>query len=369
MVLLDDQRRHVEVNGAYLALVGRPRRELIGRPVYGLFAHGPLASPREWEAALAQKQFTGRAEIVCAGGEHVLVEFAGHPETVTGRRLVLFVALRTARAGRSLPPSAPPRADARALSGRELDVIRLLARGLTGPEVAAELQLAHNTVRTHVRNAMAKFRRALARPARGPGTGRRRVVARAAVNSRSCARAHLTPGRNRLIRSGRCPPRDPCAPLAAMSTGTVADDARQLLRRLAANDEICLARVLAPGLPSEPTRPGSHPLLDARTSLLVRLAALLTLDACTESVRWAVDLAFAAGADDEALAAVLIVSGATGGAAQLAASASRLALALGIEPGEQLPATARAAQRRRRGQRPRSATRRRASDTRRAPGS
>ena len=90
------------------------------------------------------------------GGEHVLVELAGHPETVTGRRLVLFVALRTARAGRSLPPSAPPRADARALSGRELDVIRLLARGLTGPEVAAELQLAHNTVRTHVRNAMAK---------------------------------------------------------------------------------------------------------------------------------------------------------------------------------------------------------------------
>jgi PAS domain S-box-containing protein len=156
MVLLDDHRRHVEVNGAYLALVGWPRRELIGRPVYELFAHGPMASTREWEAALAQKQFTGTAEIVCAGGEHVLVEFAGHPETVTGRRLVLFVALRTARAGRSLPGNAPSHLDARALSARELDVIRLLALGLSGPEVAAELQLAHNTVRTHVRNAMAK---------------------------------------------------------------------------------------------------------------------------------------------------------------------------------------------------------------------
>jgi PAS domain S-box-containing protein len=163
MLLVDDQRRHVEINGAYLALVGYSRAELIGRPVYELFAHGPMATPTQWEQTLRHRQFTGRAEVVCAGGQHVTVEFAGHPEVVTGRRLVLFVALRTARAGRSLPeapPSAteaaPSASETRALSTRELDVIRLLAAGLTGPEVAAELQLAHNTVRTHVRNAMAK---------------------------------------------------------------------------------------------------------------------------------------------------------------------------------------------------------------------
>ena len=63
----------------------------------------------------------------------------------------------------------------------------------------------------------------------------------------------------------------------------------------------------------------------------MQLAALLALDASTESLRWAVDLASAAGADDDALAAVLIVSGHTAGSAQLATSASRLALALGIE--------------------------------------
>jgi hypothetical protein len=65
----------------------------------------------------------------------------------------------------------------------------------------------------------------------------------------------------------------------------------------------------------------------------VRLAALLAMDASTESLRWAVDLAAAAGADDDALAAVLIVSGHTAGAAQLATSASRLASALGFEAG------------------------------------
>jgi len=156
MVLLDDQRCHVEVNGAYLALIGYQRRELIGRPVYQLLAHGPLATTQQWEAALSQRQFTGQAEIVGAGGQHVMVEFAGHPELVTGRRLVLFVVLRTARAGRTLPEPASSPTEARALSSRELDVVRLLALGLTGPEVAEELQLAHNTVRTHVRNAMAK---------------------------------------------------------------------------------------------------------------------------------------------------------------------------------------------------------------------
>ena len=162
MVLLDDHRRHVEVNGAYLALVGFSRRELIGRPVYELLAHGPLASEAEWQAALRQRQFTGMAEVLRADGRLVKVEFAGHPEVVTGRQLVLFVAMRTARAGRSLPQSEPEHEGEPAepglpgLSRRELDVIRLVALGLSGPEVASELQVAHNTVRTHVRNAMAK---------------------------------------------------------------------------------------------------------------------------------------------------------------------------------------------------------------------
>jgi hypothetical protein len=155
-----------------------------------------------------------------------------------------------------------------------------------------------------------------------------------------------------------------------MSSGTVADDARQLLRRLAANDEACLANVMRPGVGPEHAQPGTQPMLDARTSWLVRLAALLALDASTESLCWAVDLASAAGVDDDALAAVLIVSGRTGGSAQLATSASRLALALGIEPGDDLPgATARAARRPRRGRRPPSATRRPAYGRRRAPGS
>jgi PAS domain S-box-containing protein len=156
MLLLDDDRRHVAVNGAYLALTGFRRSDIIGRPVYEHIAGGPMVTEREWRTLLHRDHFTGTADLICANGHRVTVDFAGHPEVVTGRRLVLFVAIRAARAGRQHPDATPPRSDCVALSQRELEVVRLLAIGLSGPEVAQELHLAHNTVRTHVRNAMAK---------------------------------------------------------------------------------------------------------------------------------------------------------------------------------------------------------------------
>ena len=77
--------------------------------------------------------------------------------------------------------------------------------------------------------------------------------------------------------------------------------------------------------------PFSAPALDGRTHVLVRLAALLALGAPTASVRWAVELASDRGASDATLAAVLLSTASDAGGAQLAWSASRLALALDID--------------------------------------
>src|SRR5438270_11770819 len=111
-------------------------------------------------------------------------------------------------------------------------------------------------------------------------------------------------------------------------------DAQDLLQRLSSNDERSLRMVLAPlrapavaTKPDEPRRP-VEPALDGRTHVLVRLAALLALGAPTASVRWAVELASARGASDATLAAVLLSTASDAGGAQLAWSASRLALAL-----------------------------------------
>jgi DNA-binding CsgD family transcriptional regulator len=156
MTLVDARRCHVEVNGAYLALLGYQRSELIGRPIYGFVAGGPVYTEREWRILLSRPRFDGAGVLNCADERQVRVQFAGHPEVVTGRKLVLGVALHASRQHR---PSNEGSAagDPSALSARELEVVRLIADGYSGPEIAEELQVVHDTVRTHVRNAMGKL--------------------------------------------------------------------------------------------------------------------------------------------------------------------------------------------------------------------
>lgn len=157
MALLDSQRRIVDVNGACLKLLGYNREGLLGRPVYQYVVDGPMASPAEWKAMLAEGRFTGDIVLRSADGSKVGVQWAATVEVVTGHRLVLFVVLSTSRWGpRFRRVGANDAAALGVLSARERDVVRLVAMGSTGPEIADELQIAHDTVRTHVRNAMSK---------------------------------------------------------------------------------------------------------------------------------------------------------------------------------------------------------------------
>jgi DNA-binding NarL/FixJ family response regulator len=78
-----------------------------------------------------------------AGGEALLAP------TVTRRLIEEF-----ARVGRS-PRVRPPELDE--LTPRELEVLTLLARGLSNAEIAAELVLGETTVKTHVTHVLGKL--------------------------------------------------------------------------------------------------------------------------------------------------------------------------------------------------------------------
>jgi PAS domain S-box-containing protein len=156
MALVDDERRVVDVNPAIVRLLGRPRERVIGAHLWDFVVGGPIFTPAEWTAALAAQRFHGEAELIHADGTHVGVQWAGATEVATGRRLVLFVALSTSRWGASFRRSATIDHEPDELSARELEIVRLIANGESGPEIAAELHIAHDTVRTHVRNAMKK---------------------------------------------------------------------------------------------------------------------------------------------------------------------------------------------------------------------
>jgi 4-carboxymuconolactone decarboxylase len=101
-----------------------------------------------------------------------------------------------------------------------------------------------------------------------------------------------------------------------------------LLRRLALNDENAVRVVLQDvRVPAAPGRAG----LDLKTHALVRLGALLSPGAATDSCRLAVDVARAAGADDDEIVGALVAVGPAIGFARLVAVAPRLALAIGYD--------------------------------------
>jgi PAS domain S-box-containing protein len=157
MVLVDADRQIVDVNPAFARLLGRPRPALIRHRIFEFLADGPLATPREWHETIARRRFAGDAVLVAADGGRVAVQWGASTEVVTGHRLVLFVTLNSSSWGGRLRPVKDPDPRSPALSPREREVVRRVALGEAGPEIAAELGIANETVRTHVRNAMAKL--------------------------------------------------------------------------------------------------------------------------------------------------------------------------------------------------------------------
>jgi DNA-binding NarL/FixJ family response regulator len=80
---------------------------------------------------------------VVTGGDALLAP------SITRRLIEEFVRRPPARAG-------PPR-QLTGLTARELEVLRLLARGLSNAEIAAELVLGEATIKTHVGNLLTKL--------------------------------------------------------------------------------------------------------------------------------------------------------------------------------------------------------------------
>jgi len=95
----------------------------------------------------------------------VLLWFLLHPapgllERHTGRRTAhaaLIADIRSVLAGRTPAPPAGPQPPLEPLSSSEVRVLRYLPTNLSMPEIASELYVSHNTVRTHMRHLYAKL--------------------------------------------------------------------------------------------------------------------------------------------------------------------------------------------------------------------
>jgi DNA-binding NarL/FixJ family response regulator len=103
-------------------------------------------------------------EALRTGASGFLLKDAPEEQLVSGIRIVasgasLFapaVTRRLIERFADATPSAPPPA-LRALTPRELEVLRLVARGLSNAEIAAELVLSEHTAKTHVAHILDKL--------------------------------------------------------------------------------------------------------------------------------------------------------------------------------------------------------------------
>ena len=103
-------------------------------------------------------------EALRAGASGFLLKDAPEEQLVSGIRIIaggasLFAPTVTRRLierfARAEPPSPPSALEE--LTSRELEVLRLVARGLSNAEIAAELVLSEHTAKTHVAHILDKL--------------------------------------------------------------------------------------------------------------------------------------------------------------------------------------------------------------------
>jgi DNA-binding CsgD family transcriptional regulator len=161
MALLDRDRRYVKVNDALINFYEYPRSELLGSVADSMVVDDGGGIDTRWEQLVRTNQLYGERVIAHASGSQLRVAYAAHGTKVGDRWLALIVTLsaRFQSGGPELIGAAaiePSRGAGSTLTAREREVVRLLALGSTTRQVAASLSISPETIRSHVRNAMAK---------------------------------------------------------------------------------------------------------------------------------------------------------------------------------------------------------------------
>jgi PAS domain S-box-containing protein len=155
VIVVDESRNIVEINEAALALFGRSRGEVIGTSVIGLLKPSELAkSAAGFQELLKAGEYEGTRTFVRPDGTEVTMDMAGRMATLGQRRLAIYVTIRQRDSWTLTPPENAPREQ---LTPREREIVTLIALGRETQDIAEELTISPETVRTHVRNAMAKL--------------------------------------------------------------------------------------------------------------------------------------------------------------------------------------------------------------------
>ena len=153
--VLDEERVYLEANPALCALLGAFRAEIVGQPADRFVAPEERAAlDAEWRWLWESRDWVCERTLVRVDGSRVHGHYGARTGVIGGRRVAVVVWIGVEPQDGE-EASAPTVALGR-LTAREREVLSLVALGHTSAEIAEELVISTETVRTHVRNAMAK---------------------------------------------------------------------------------------------------------------------------------------------------------------------------------------------------------------------
>jgi DNA-binding CsgD family transcriptional regulator len=161
MALIGRDRLYVEVNDAVVDVYKVPREELLGTFAGRTAIDDPAVGDAQWEQLVSTNSLYGERLISFGTRQQMRVNYAAHTLTVNDHWLALFVSLsaRIEPDGAELigaPRIESSNGHATKLTDREREVVSLVALGSTTRRIATDLSLSPDTIRSHVRNAMAK---------------------------------------------------------------------------------------------------------------------------------------------------------------------------------------------------------------------
>lgn len=148
LLVVDDDRRYLRANERASRMLGAPVDQILGRRIDDFTAPEHLSRLEQLWAAFRRKGWLeGDYEVRQETGVRLPITFRA--DWYFGRGEHLIAALEAPRGGHEMHKSAP-------FTPRELDVISGIAMGRRAREIGEDLYITQETVRTHVRNAMAR---------------------------------------------------------------------------------------------------------------------------------------------------------------------------------------------------------------------
>ena len=155
IAILDENRVFLDANDGVTELLGYGRGDIVGRSIVEIIPPDDQdRAVRDVEALQRDGVNGGDRRLLRADGSTVQVQFAGRLTELPG---LGFVAVYVVIDSRDVPEGESVTVDGDPpLTPRENEIVRLVAFGRTNDEIAGELYVSPETVRSHVRNAMEK---------------------------------------------------------------------------------------------------------------------------------------------------------------------------------------------------------------------